>query len=211
MRNRILLICGAACSILLTNCTKDPLDNLTQEESRIYITNYDTTAAFTNYRTFRIADSVANIENNQLQNKTLNNTDVQIISAVRDALEQRGYRAVSGTASADLGITVSTITNTATHLINYTDYGGAYGGYWDPFLWGYDDYSYYFPTYYGLYQTGETALSIDAIDLKNATQNGNKLDVVWSGLIRGSGIFTSTAPSQIAALFAQSPYLKTIE
>jgi hypothetical protein len=55
-------------------------------------------------------------------------------------------------------------------------------------------------------------LSVDIIDLKNAAQNGNKLEVIWSGLIRGSGIFSgATINSQIAALFAQSPYLKTIQ
>jgi len=99
-------------------------------------------------------------------------------------------------------------------VVDYTDYSGYYGGYWDPYYWGtgYLDDPYYFPTYYGVYQTGETALAIDIIDLKDAAQNGNKLNVVWSGLIRGAGIFSSaTINNQIAALFAQSPYLKPIQ
>jgi hypothetical protein len=127
---------------------------------------------------------------------------------VRGALTQRGYTAAAGTGTADLGVTISAITNTSTQLISYNDYGGYYGGYWDPFYWGYSDFDYYFPTYYGLYESGETALSIDIIDLKNAAQNGNKLNVIWSGLIRGSGIFSATTiNNQIAALFALSPYL----
>src|SRR5215218_1186727 len=200
---RSMLVCLSALSIFLVQCSKEPLDNLTQEESRIYVTNYDTAALFTNYKTFRIVDSVANIENNRLQNKTLGSLDAQIISAVRNALVQRGYTPVTDNGAADLGVTVSTITNTATHLVNYTDYGGYYGGYWDPYYWGYSDYSYYFPTYYGLYQTNETVLSIDIIDLKHAAQNGNKLEVIWSGLIRGTGIFSSaTINNQISALFA---------
>ncbi len=207
---RRLLLCVSALSLFLVQCTKEPLDNLTQEESRIYVTNYDTTANFAAYKTFKIADSVANIENNRLQNKTLDATDAQLIAAVREALVQRGFTPVTGNAVPDLGVTVSTITNTATHLVNYTDYSGYYGGYWDPFYWGYSDYAYYFPTYYGIYETGETALSFDVIDLKNAVQNNNKLNVVWSGLIRGSGIFSGAAISnQVAALFAQSPYLQT--
>lgn len=207
---RSLLLSVLASSIFLTQCTKEPLDNLTQEESRIYVTNYDTTAVFSSYKTFKIADSVANIEDNRLQNKTLDNTDAQIISAVSTALAQRGFAPVTGMGTADIGITVSAITNTSTQLVSYTDYGGNYGGYWDPYYWGYSDYSYYFPTYYGIQETGETALSIDIIDLKNAAQNGNKLDVIWSGLIRGSGIFSgATTNSQIAALLAQSPYLKS--
>jgi len=207
---RSLILCVSALSIFLAQCTKEPLDNLTDEESRIYITNYDTAVAFTTFKTFKIADSIANIENNRLLNKTASGNDAQIISAVSNALVQRGYVPVTGNATADIGVTISTITNTSTHLVDYTDYGGAYGGYWDPYYWGYSDYSYYFPTYYGIYETDETALSIDMVDLKNATQNGNTLDVVWSGLIRGSGIFSGAAiNNQVAALFTQSPYLQT--
>lgn len=205
-----LLVCVAALSLLLTQCTKDPINHLTTEESRIYVTNYDTTAVFPGYKTFKLADSVANIENNQLAGKTRTALNAQIIEAVRNELSQRQFTPVSGNQNADLGVTVSTITNTTTHLVDYSDYGGYYGGYWDPYYWGYSDYSYYFPSYYGLYQTNEKVLSIDIIDLKNAARNGNKLEVIWSGLIRGSAIFSSaTINSQIAALFAQSPYLKT--
>jgi hypothetical protein len=205
---RSVPVCIAVLSIFLTQCTKEPVNNLTAEESRIYVTNYDTAAVFSSYTTFRIADSVANIENNRLVSKTLDETDAQIINAVRSALTQRGYTAPENNSTVDLGVTISAITNTSTQLISYNDYGGYYGGYWDPFYWGYSDFDYFFPAYYGLYETGETALSIDIIDLKNAAQNGNKLNVIWSGVIRGSGIFsTATVSNQVAALFAQSPYL----
>lgn len=206
----IMLLCVVASGVLLTQCTKEPLDHLNAEESRIYVTNYDTSAVFPAYKTYKIVDSVANIKDNQLQSKTLDNTDAQIISTVQHALSDRGFVPATGTGNADLGVTVSTITNTSTQLVDYSNYGGYYGGYWDPFYWGYSDYAYNFPTYYGIYQTGETALSIDIIDLKNAPQNGNQLDVVWSGLIRGTGIFSSaTIDNQIAALFSQSPYLSS--
>jgi hypothetical protein len=47
------------------------------------------------------------------------------------------------------------------------------------------------------------------LDLKNAAAK-NKIEVIWTGLIRGSGIFdATTANSQVKALFNQSPYLKT--
>ena len=207
---RSLIVCVSALSIFLTQCTKEPLNHLTNEESRIYISNYDTTVTFSNYKTFRLADSVANIQNNQLYSKTHSDLDAQMIAAVRNALTQRGFTEAAVGQPADLGVTVSTITNTASHLVDYTDYGGYYGGYWDPYYWGYSDYSYYVPSYYGVYQTNETVLSVDMIDLKNATQNGDKLDVIWSGLIRGTGIFSgATINNQIAALFTQSPYLKT--
>jgi hypothetical protein len=206
-----LLVCVSALSLLLTQCTKDPLNQLSQEESRIYVTNYDTTAVFTSYRTFKVVDSVAIIENNQLTNKSRNELAVQLLEAVRSNLTQRGFTPADANSTADLGVTVSTITNTTTQLVDYGNYGGYYGGYWDPYYWGYSGYDYYFPNY-GIYQSDETMLSVDIIDLKNAAQNGNKLEVIWSGLIRGSGIFSgATINSQIAALFAQSPYLKTIQ
>lgn len=203
-----LLACAALLGLFAASCTKDPLNNLTQEESRIYVTNYDTAAVFSSFKTFRLADSVANIENNQLRSKTRNALNAQMITAVANGLAQRGFGAIADN-TANLGVTISTITNTTTQLVDYGNYGGYYGGYWDPYYWGYSGYDYYFPNY-GIYQTDETVLSIDVIDLKNAAQNNNKLEVVWSGLIRGSGIFSSaTIGNQIEALFAQSPYLKT--
>ena len=193
----------------LSSCTKDPLDNLTQEESRIYVTNYDTTVSFNNYKTFRIADSVAIIENNQLQGRERTAQDAQFIDATVNALQQKGYVRVNSGQVADLGVTVSAITNISTQVVSYRDYGNFYGGYWDPFYWDYPGYSYYVPTYYGIYETGETAITIDMVDLKNATNNSNQLKVIWSGLIRGSGIFSGNISNQVNALFNQSSYLKS--
>jgi hypothetical protein len=52
-------------------------------------------------------------------------------------------------------------------------------------------------------------LSIDIIDLKDAATN-QQLKGIWSGLIRGSGIFNAnTAGSQVKALFDQSAYLQS--
>lgn len=198
-----------ALGMLLTQCAKEPTDHLTREESRIYVTNYDTTVNFNQYKTFRIADSVANIDNNQLASKTRTELNAQMIDHVKAALIERGYVPVGPGDAPDLGVTISTITNTSSYLVDYSMYDRYYGGYWDPYQWGYPGYSYYFPSY-GIYQSDETALSIDIIDVKNASQNGNRLEAVWSGLIRGSGIFsTTTIGSQLDALFQQSPYLKT--
>ena len=203
------LVYLAVLGFFLSSCTKDPLDNLTQEESRIYVTNYDTTVSFNNYKTFRIADSVAIIENNQLQGRERTAQDAQFIDATANALQQKGYVRVNSGQVADLGVTVSAITNTSTQVVSYRDYGNYYGGYWDPFYWDYPGYSYYVPTYYGIYETGETAVTIDMVDLKNATNNSNQLKVIWSGLIRGSGIFSGNVSNQVNALFNQSSYLKS--
>jgi hypothetical protein len=194
----------------LSNCTKDTVKNLSEEESRIYVTNYDTTVSFNNYKTFKIADSIAVIENNQLLGRERTSMDAQFIGAVANALQQRGYVRVANSQPADLALTISAITNTSTQVVSYPDYyGGYYGDFWDPFYFGYPGYSYYAPTYYGIYETGETALAIDMVDLKNANDNNNQLRVIWSGLIRGSGIFSGqNITNQISALFNQSIYLK---
>src|SRR3712207_4409488 len=125
---RSLLVFVAAL-VFLTSCTKDPLDNLSTEESRIYVTNYDTTAVFSAYKTFRLVDSVAIIENNQLVDKSRSALAAQLIDAVQSNLTSRRFTPVTDNTAADLGVTVSQITNTSTQLVDYTDYGGYYGGY----------------------------------------------------------------------------------
>lgn len=206
---RSWLLSFVALGFLFSNCTKDPLKDMTQEESRIYVTNYDTTVSFANYKTFRIADSIAVIENDQLRGRERTSMDAQFIDAISNAMQQKGFTRVANGATADLGITVSAITNTSTQVVSYQDYGNYYGSYWDPFYWDYPGYSYFAPTYYGVYETGETALTVDMVDLKNVSTN-NQLRVIWSGLIRGSGIFSGqNINEQVNALFAQSNYLQS--
>ena len=46
-------------------------------------------------------------------------------------------------------------------------------------------------------------------NLKNASTN-HKINFIWSGLIRGEGIFSAAgADAQVKALFDQSTYIKT--
>lgn len=209
MKKSWLLSFPVVC-IFFSYCTKDPIKNLSAEESRIYVTNYDTAVSFNSYKTFKLADSIAVIENNQLKGRERTAMAAQFIDAVANALQQKGYSRVPNNQVADLAVTVSAITNTSTQVVSYPDYyGGYYGNYWDPFYWEYPGYSYYAPTYYGLYETGETLLSIDMVDLKNANDNNNQLRVIWSGLIRGAGIFSGgNINEQVNSLFSQSTYLR---
>jgi len=194
--------------LVAAGCSKDPVANLSEDESRIYITNYDTSANFSNYKTFTIADSVAIVNNDHLQSKERTDYDVQLINEVASTLEQRGYTRVPNGQDADLGVALSVVTNTSTGLIQYGGYGGFYDDYFDPYYWGYPGYDYYFPPYYGTYQISENALSIDIFDLKDGHQN-NELKSVWSGLVRGEGVFKNgNISTQVQSLFSQSPYLK---
>lgn len=205
-------IATAGLSLLLLNsCTKDPIKNLSDEESRIYITNYDSTAQFGAFKTYSISDSVAVISNGQLKEKTQTDADAALISAVKDNMQQRGYQLVDKNNNPDLGISVNKIISTQTGIMSYPSYWGYYNTYWDPYYWGYGGYDYYFPySSYAVYQIKEGALSIDMVDLKDVNAN-KEIKGIWNGLIRGEAIFNSAnAASQVKALFDQSPYLKSV-
>jgi len=115
---------------------------------------------------------------------------------------------VSKGSTPNLGINVSRIYNTSTGIVSYNNYYNNYGGYYDPYYWGFGGYGYYSPYSYATYSITEGALSVDILDLKDAAST-NRINVIWTGLIRGSGIFnSSTAQDQVKTLFTQSPYLK---
>jgi hypothetical protein len=203
----IMLSAFAGISLFYIGCSKEPLKNLTPEESRIYITDHDSSVSFSDYKTFSISDSVAVIDNGQASYE-LSNSGAAYIDAVKNEMKDAGYVLVSKDQNPDLGINVNHIINTSTGVISYGDYWNDYGGYWDPYYWGYPDYGYYIPYAYSIYQIKEGAMSIDLLDLKNASST-HKIDVIWTGLIRGTGIFNeNVAASQVKALFDQSPYLK---
>ena len=196
--------------ITLGSCRKDPLNNLTNDESRIYISNYDTTANFSSYTTFSIADSVDVIENNQLTGRERSSFDSTVLTTIGSILQQRGYQKVSRESSPDLAIAVSRVYNTSTGVFSYGDYWDYYGGYWDPYYWGYGGFGYY-PPYYdvGVYSITNGGLEIDALDLKNASAHGNKITAIWTGLARGEQTFqTANAAAEVQALFDQSAYFK---
>lgn len=191
-----------------TSCSKDPVANLTDEESRIYVTDHDSSANFSAFKTFSVSDSVAVITNGQAS-KELSSVDQAFINAVKSEMQARGFALVNKSNNPDLGVTINRIYNTSTGIISYRNYYDYYGGYWDPFYWGYGGYGYYSPYSYATYTVRQGAVSIDMLDLKNAASNNNKIKVIWTGLIRGSGIFNATtAASQVKALFDQSTYLK---
>lgn len=196
-----------AAVMTLGSCTKDPVNNLNNEESRIYITNHDSTASFSSFKTFSISDSVAIISNSHLQQRTRDAFDTQLITAIANAMKQRGYTQVTKDQNPDLGINVNNIINTQTGYIDYGNYYDDYYGYWDPYYWGYPGYGYY-GSYVGVYQVNEGVISIDMFDLKDATGNG-KIKSVWNGVVRGEGIFQDASiNTSVQALFDQSVYLK---
>ncbi len=205
MKNSLI---GLVCLLLLAvGCKKEPLNHLSDEESRIYITHYDTTANFASFKTYAISDSVATIVNGQLDSKEKNATSDAYIAALDQYLQQRGYTKVARENQPDLAVTVNKVINTQTFV--YNDYYDYYGNYWDPGYWGYWGYGYGYPYSYGVYQVTEGALSFDILDLKNAATKNRIMDL-WTGLVRGEHIYQPTLSNeQVGVLFGQSPYLQT--
>ncbi|MBC7903020.1 MAG: DUF4136 domain-containing protein [Gemmatimonadaceae bacterium] len=193
--------------LTMTACSKDPIEKLSSEESRLYITNRDNTVNFSSYKTFSISDSVAIISNNQLKQKTRDQFDQQLIASISAAMTARGYSQVGKNQTPDIGINVNNIINTYTGYVDYGNYYNDYYGYLDPFYWGYGGYGYS-GSYIGTYQVNEGLISIDMFDLKNAPATG-KIASIWNGLVRGSGIFGDVSiDGSVKALFDQSTYLK---
>ncbi len=214
MKNKWIAGIVAVGVFAFAGCQKDPLKSLTASESRIYITNHDSTAVFSSFKTFSVADSAGVIENNQGKGKELTDYDAGVIAALKSALVKQGFTEVERTASPDLGITVSRVYSNYTGVITYPSYWNNYGNFYDPFYWGYGGYSYFDPYYYGpsfydVYQVTQGALTIDMLDLKNA-KGGNTIRPLWSALARGTGVFDSRNIAQmLSAFFNQSPYLLT--
>ncbi|MEO6314463.1 MAG: DUF4136 domain-containing protein [Chitinophagaceae bacterium] len=207
MKNYLTLAVLVVAVFVLGSCTKDPVKNLSPEESRIYITNHDSTTSFSAFKTFSISDSVAIISGNHLQEKTHDAFDAALIAAFANAMTQRGYKSVAKDQNPDFGINVNNIINTYTGYVDYGNYYNDYYGYWDPYSWGYPGYGYY-GSYIGTYQVNEGVISIDMFDLKNAPESG-KIKSVWNGVVRGKGIFNDgSIGTSVQALFDQSTYIK---
>lgn len=205
--SRIFPICFTLLVVILLSCSKNAVDNLEPDERPLYITRPASSIDFSAYATFSLADSVAVINNNQLVERTRTGYDAAIIDAIAAQMQSRGFTRVANTASPDLGISISRIYNDFTGIIDYSMYWGGFGGFWDPFYWGYPGFDYFFPPVLGSYTVTEGGVAIDMFDLKNAAST-NQLRQVWSGLIRGSGTFnTARAAGHAEALFKQSPYI----
>ena len=113
---------------------------------------------------------------------------------------------VDKAAKPDLAVNLTRIDNTYSSVYYDPGYWGGYGGYYDPFYWGYSGYSYYWPSYYQVYQQ-ERAVSIDMVDLKNP--KNNQLVAVWNAMLRGEGVWsTANVDAMLSAVFAQATYLK---
>ncbi|MBD2700734.1 DUF4136 domain-containing protein [Spirosoma sp. BT702] len=201
----LLLTVGGA----LTACRDNAISDLSPADSPVYITNYDRSINFGQYKTFSLPDSVI-IESNNSYATAKNSISDRFVSNVANALTSRGFQRVDRGQKADLGVAVILVNNQYTgvasnpysYYSNYWGYGGL-GGY------GYSPYS---PSYY-TYEVTDRYWEIQIVDLKNSptTSAGQQqqLSVVYDATIRGADIIdTQSVDAATSAIFSQSPYLQ---
>jgi hypothetical protein len=192
--------------IQITGCRKDPLKDMTFDESRIYVTNNDPNVVYSTFSTFSISDSAGVLENGFFY-KESTDVDLAYVNAVRSQMNARGFTEVAKDAQPDLAINLTRFYSTNTGIIDI-GYWGSYGGFYDPFYWGLGGLGYGGVPFFTTYSFTESAITLDILDLKNASETG-EINIIWNGLIRGGGIFsTSTASGSVDALFNQSPYIQ---
>lgn len=212
MKIKFLGLMAMAVAVAATGCRKDPLNNLTADEQRIYITHQADGVNFGNYRTFSVADQVLAIENNNSQQQRTA-ADAALIEAFRNGLQSRRFTPVDRNARPDLGVQISRIVRTSSGLVSVAQPWGM----WDPFFWGggfgwgpgFGGWGA--PPMWGLQQVEvrEGLISIDIVDLKNADTNNN-LRVLWNGIVRGPALNSPNAATDIVQqLLNNSPYLQT--
>ncbi|WP_341835199.1 DUF4136 domain-containing protein [Chitinophaga pollutisoli] len=205
----MMLSALAVTAVLFSSCRKEPLDDMTAEESRIYVTNYDEQADFTTFKTFSIVDSVAVISNREGSKKELTQYDQQLLAQLKSQMQGRGYTLVDKAAKPDIAMNVSRIDNTSTSIGYNPGYWSGWPGYWDAGYWGYPGWNYWFPSYYSVFRYNEKSVAIDLVDLKNAKEGSNQLTAVWNAMLRGTGVWNSNnLDAMVKALFDQSQYLK---
>jgi hypothetical protein len=196
--------------LLFASCSKDPINNLTSEESNVYTTHRDTTVNFRVYNTYSISDSMIVRRSDGI---TYSSTaqDQAFINAFRQNMQTRGFTQAARGANPDLGVQLSLIINTNVGIIALPDiWNGWNPGFWGPYdpTWGWGmGPGWGWGGGFATYQVTTALMSADIFDLRNAEAN-RTLRVIWNGVIQGDEVYEpSTANAQISQLFTQSPYL----
>jgi hypothetical protein len=197
LKNVFLWVVSAG--MLLSSCTKDPLADLSDIDSQVFITNMDKQVNFKQYKTFSVVDSVEVIRDNRASS-ALTSLDQDMLIRIVTNMEKLGYSYVAPNKTPDVGISLSRVTNTSVNVVAQPSYG----------YWGYGGgYGYGYPSYYQYYQTSESYWSMSMLDLKNPDTVNNKVKIIWNAQIRGGGLGnTDYVDQMVDAVFGQSTYLK---
>ncbi|QJW88570.1 DUF4136 domain-containing protein [Spirosoma taeanense] len=195
----------------LTACRENAINDLSPQDSQVYITNYDKSVNFSQYQTFSLPDSVI-IESNNSYTPSLNTVESRFVTNITAALTNRGFRRVSRGQNADLGVAIIRVNNRYTG-VGVNPYSSYYSNYWYGGFGGFGGYYPYYPSYY-TYQVSDQYWEIQIVDLKNRPVGSTgtdqqQLNVIYDATIRGSDITEpQDVDTAISTLFNQSPYLQ---
>jgi len=206
MKNLILFL---GLPLLLAGCYAEP-DLTGLDEEFVVVTNYDPQKDFTNYATFAIPDSIGIITDDEDDEEFVDDDKAAtVLSSVRTNMLAAGFTEVERDENPDLGVNVFVLENLNVGGSFYPGYWWGYPGYYPPCYWGYCGgwYPWYgWGTVY-TYTTG--TLVIEFIDLKNASDENQRLDIIWTAWM--GEVYTARNPVQEAVTavdqaFEQSPY-----
>ncbi len=196
--------------VSLTACRENAINDLSPADTPVYITNYDRSVNFSQYRTFSLPDSVI-IQANDSYAAVKNSISDRFVTNVASALTAKGFQRVSQGQAADLGVAIIRVNNQYTGIASnpysyYSNYWG-YGGFG-----GLGGYNPYYPSYY-TYQVTDQYWEIQIVDLKNSPPAGSgaqqQLNVIYDATIRGTDITdTQAVDTAVTTIFNQSPYLQ---
>lgn len=193
------------------SCKKYP-DTSRLSSEFVVFTNYDNKADFSSYKTFALPPYVGAITDNPKDSILDPAIGNQLMQKVEENLVSRGYNKVSRDADPDLGISITAIKNISIYQSWYPGgwwgYGG-WGGCWWYYCGYYPIYPPGYPVYY-VYQTG--SVIVEMVDLKNASPDVDKLNVLWTnwsgGALGESSDDVTNALNSIDQGFQQSPYIQ---
>jgi hypothetical protein len=197
----------AALGIALAACEQDPdMDKLSGEY--VVFTARDSTAAFSSFSTFYVADSILLIDRSETPEYWSGSNATALIQAFVTQMSAAGFTQVTAKDEATLGLQVSYVKSTY-YLTAYgtNPWWNSYPGYWGGYWGG----GWTYPSVFYSYSTGSLLADLVALE---ATQGADaKLPVVWNayigGLLGGSGTLNVNLATQaIHQAFEQSAYLK---
>jgi hypothetical protein len=193
--------------IAIAGCQPDP-DELKLYDDLVVSTNYDPSAAFSEYTTYTLPTDTIGFVSNQTNDTLLTHAESTLvrplIERVRMNLDQSGLTRVDKGEDPDIGMNIL-IVNNLNLFQQVID-----PGYYYPYYYGYSSY-YYYP-YVQTYVENTATLVLQMVDLKNRNSN-NQVKVVWTAQM-GDVVSTIDRVKQceeaIDQAFVQSPYLKSV-
>ena len=213
---KILLFILAAAS--LAACRKEP--DMPDMDGKYFVyTAYDTSADFSGYSSYIVADSILVMDSGRYSYVKAGESPIvaDIISAYEDQMNSLGYTEAASKEEADLGIQISYIEETHyfSQIVSDPYWWWGYPGYWSPSWWGgwyggWAPYSYPVTWSYSTHSYLTEMVDLTPLTGDPDTDKDVRLSVVWNSYLDGSqvsGSVTSRLQEAIGQSFAQSKEL----